>query len=246
MSMRYLVGLDDTDNLESRGTGHRARQLGDLLERTGMELLGVTRHQLLVHPDIPYTSHNSAACIEVRAEPDARERLIGACRDFLREESAPGSDAGLCVVDADSVAADVIDFGRRAKGAIVQSADAEQIAGRHRIHLEPLTGTGLGVIGALAAVGLRTGGNDGRFLWLPGLREISGVHRASDLRHLLRLDAIETESGAPVDDGERVSVGDWPRPLLRGGRKTFVVREESHADYGWSGLGKERLKQLSD
>ena len=29
--MRFLVGIDDTDNLESRGTGHRARQLSEAL-----------------------------------------------------------------------------------------------------------------------------------------------------------------------------------------------------------------------
>ena len=30
--MRFLIGIDDTDNLESRGTGHRARQLAQQLE----------------------------------------------------------------------------------------------------------------------------------------------------------------------------------------------------------------------
>jgi len=29
--MRFLVGIDDTDNLESRGKGHRARQLSEAL-----------------------------------------------------------------------------------------------------------------------------------------------------------------------------------------------------------------------
>ena len=35
--MHYLLGIDDTDNLESRGTGHRVRQLGELAcgESTG-------------------------------------------------------------------------------------------------------------------------------------------------------------------------------------------------------------------
>jgi hypothetical protein len=244
--MRYLVGIDDTDNLESRGTGHRARQLGDLLGGSEMELLGVTRHQLLVHPAIPYTSHNSAACIEVRAAHDSSERVIHVCRDFLREASAPGSDAGLCVADADAVLAEVVEFGARAKAVIVQRADAEQIAGRNRMHLEPLTGTGLGVIGALAAVGLRTAGNDGRFLWLPALRETTGIHRASELMQRLHLDAIETETGTPVEGHERVSVGEWLRPLMRGGRKTLLVQETGHEDYRWSGLGKDRLKQLSD
>ncbi|HEX5109832.1 MAG TPA: hypothetical protein VFV95_15375 [Vicinamibacterales bacterium] len=244
--MRYLIGIDDTDNLESRGTGHRARQLGELLGRSGTELLGITRHQLLVDPAIPYTSHNSSACIEVRTAQDGCERLIDVCRGFLREESAPGSDAGLCVANADAVRAEVVEFGARAKLAIVERAHAEQIADRNGMHLEPLTGTGLGVIGALAAVGLRTGGNDGRFLWLPALRETAGVHRASELIQRLHLDAIETETGTPVDGHERVCVGEWLRPLMRRGRKTMLVQETDHEDYRWSGLGKERLKQLSD
>jgi hypothetical protein len=243
---RYLVGIDDTDNLESRGTGHRARQLGDLLGRSGIELLGITRHQLLVHPAIPYTSHNSSACIEVQAAPDATDRIIGICRGFLLEASAPGSDAGLGVGNADAVCAEVVEFGARAKRAVVQRTDAELIAQRNGIHLAPLTGTGLGVIGALAAVGLRTGGNDGRFLWLPALRETAGVHRASELMQRLHLDAIETETGTTVDGHERIAVGEWLRPLMRGGRKTMLVQETVHEDYRWSGLGKERLKQLSD
>ena len=38
--MRYLIGVDDTDNLESRGTGFRARCLGvDLAMTTNAILL---------------------------------------------------------------------------------------------------------------------------------------------------------------------------------------------------------------
>ena len=52
--MHYYIGIDDTDNLESRGTGHRARQLGTMLEEAGIaRLICITRHQLLVHKDIP-------------------------------------------------------------------------------------------------------------------------------------------------------------------------------------------------
>ena len=34
--MRYLIGIDDTDNLESRGTGFRARCLGAELTDAGL------------------------------------------------------------------------------------------------------------------------------------------------------------------------------------------------------------------
>ena len=69
-----------------------------------------------------------------------------------------------------------------------------------------LTGTGGGIIGSLAAVGLRAAGEDGRFLWLPGLRELEGVHAAQALAELAGIEAIETVSGAPVDGAARISV----------------------------------------
>ena len=75
--MYYYIGIDDTDNLESRGTGHRARQLGTGLQNAGIaRLISITRHQLLVHKDIPYTSHNSSACLLIECEPSGEPRLI--------------------------------------------------------------------------------------------------------------------------------------------------------------------------
>ncbi len=54
MRQKWLIGIDDTDNLESRGTGHRVRWLGDLLAREDLaDIKGITRHQLLVDPRIP-------------------------------------------------------------------------------------------------------------------------------------------------------------------------------------------------
>jgi hypothetical protein len=172
--------------------------------------------------------------------------LIATCREFLHHDSAPGSDAGLCVAARPQVGGSVIAFGERAKTSIVSVADAEALAAADRMHLEPLTGTGIGVIGALAAVGLRAGGNDGRFLWLPGLREMAGVHRVSALRQQLQLDAIETEDGRAVADHQRVALGDWARPLLRNGRSVLIVRESQGEDHEWIVAAKERLKQLSD
>ncbi len=71
MSTRWLLAIDDTDNAESIGTGRLARMLAAHLEEANLFAEpGVTRHQLLVHPDIPYTSHNSAACIEAAGSPE--------------------------------------------------------------------------------------------------------------------------------------------------------------------------------
>ena len=112
--MNYLIGIDDTDNLESRGTGYRVRQLANWLEENHLaEPRGITRHQLLVDPQIPYTSHNSSACLLV--ETDNVKDTWEACREYLLRESAMGSDAGLCLGAWDSVNEYVLAFARRAK-----------------------------------------------------------------------------------------------------------------------------------
>ena len=65
----YLVGLDDTDVLESRGTGHLARQIAAALA-TEYQVLGVTRHQLLLDPRVPCTRNNSCAAIVLGENED--------------------------------------------------------------------------------------------------------------------------------------------------------------------------------
>ena len=89
----YLIGIDDTDNLDGPGTGHRVRQLAVELQAAGLVLSeGITRHQLLVSPEIPYTSHNSSACLTVApaAAPAPVEEITRFCREFLLRESATG------------------------------------------------------------------------------------------------------------------------------------------------------------
>lgn len=244
--MHVLIGIDDTDNLESRGTGHRARQLGlGLAEARLATGTGITRHQLLVDPRIPYTSHNSSACIAVEADPERLAAIADWCRAFLLAESASGSDAGLCIAAEESVGQAVRDFGARAKVAVLQQSDAIELAGAYGYVLNGLTGTGGGVIGALAAVGLRAAGDDGRFLWLPGLRELEGVHTAATLKDLAGIAGVETVSGDPVSGSARVDVGGWPRPVLKGGRAVLLVEEANHVECDWRAAPKDLVKQRS-
>jgi hypothetical protein len=104
VSARWLLAIDDTDNAESIGTGRLARMLAEHLQQAGR--LGepsVTRHQLLLHPDIPYTSHNSSACIEGTAPPEAAAELLECARSFLTDHFHAGANPGLCVCRADAV-----------------------------------------------------------------------------------------------------------------------------------------------
>lgn len=240
--MRYLLGIDDTDNLETRGTGHRVRQLADWLAENHLaEPKGITRHQLLVDPQIPYTSHNSSACLSV--ESDDANDLWNASREFLLLASAQGSDVGLCLTEWDAVTDEVRSFGKRAKLEVLTMLDAQQTALRSKIRCEGLTGTGGGVIGALAGVGLHHAGNDGRFLWLPGLRELSGAYPVEEVIARGHVERICTLDHKDLALETMVDVGEWVRPVLRNGRSTLYVEETNH---GWHIISKDRIKELSN
>ncbi len=240
--MKYLIGIDDTDNLESRGTGHRVRQMADwLAENQLASPLGITRHQLLVDPQIPYTSHNSSACLAV--ETDNASDVWAACREFLLRESAEGSDAGLCLAAWDSVNECVVSFARRAKITVLTMLEAEQTALDNGIQLEGLTGTRGGIIGALSGVGLHHQGNDGRFLWLPGLRELRGKLSASEICARGRIDRVCTLNHSALHPKTVVDVGEWIRPVLRDGLATLYVEEQNHE---WHIISKDHIKSLSN
>ncbi len=243
-SMRYLIGIDDTDNLESRGTGYRARQLAESLAEQGLaQPLAITRHQLLVSPAIPYTSHNSSACLLFEADPAKENEMWSASREFLLRESAPGSDAGLCLAAWEKVNACLHAFGSRAKIVVLTRLEAEHTALNQEIRLEGLTGTHGGIIGALAGVGLHHAGNDGRYLWLPGLRDLSGLHTVAEICALGRIDCIRPLDGANLSPETLVELGEWVRPILRGGQAILYVEEQNHE---WHILSKDHIKSLSN
>lgn len=245
--MRYLIGIDDTDDSQGRGTGFRARKLGAALGEAGLAtLVGITRHQLLLAPQIRYTSHNSAACLalDLHVEP---ETVFGACRDFLRQESAPGADAGLCLAPWEAVGPALQAFGARAKREVLTAAEALELARQERLLLEGVTGDGSGVIGALASLGLRAGGNDGRFIWLEGVRDLSGAYTAETLCSTTGIEEVCTPGGAPIPSASHVDVGPWVRPVLRGGRAVLLVEASTDPGNGqWRVLSKEAIKAQSD
>lgn len=246
---QWLMGMDDTDNLESRGTGHMARHLAATLASIDSEITirAITRHQLLVDPRIPYTSHNSSACIRLDFSEQLRGKVINAAEEHLIRESADGSDVGLCVAELGQVSDKIKSYGISAKNEILNMALARELAVESGFHLQGLTGTYGGIIGALAAVGLHAGGSDGRFLWLPGLRELSGIYTIAELKSLVPLDEVRTEAGMVVPPVSSLNLeSGWARPLLLAGKAVLLVEPSSHGDCDWSLVGKERIKALSN
>ncbi len=224
------MGLDDTDVVGTPGTNQLARRLGGALP-PGFGLHCAARHQLLQRSDIPYTTRNGAASLALEAAGDAElEPLLRLLRRAVLAFAPRGADPGFCVLEpaaagAAGVAA-ATEFGRACQRERTTQAEAQRVAASCGARLEGLAGTRDGVIGALAAVGLRASGDDGRVVhragW-PWPDHFGGVRRVEEV--LRRgVDAVHVPgSEAPLADDVAVVVGRRLRPSLRGGRVILFV-----------------------
>lgn len=230
--MIIFIGMDDTDNLQSRGTGRLSRAVAEELA-CDFDILGVVRHQLLVDPRVPYTSHNSCAVISVDGPADTDlANLFKRVKTQMLDDFQPGSDPGLCVTA--HVPAEVVAFGHKAQGDFVAQAEARQLAAAHGILLEGLGGTQDGVIGALAGVGLSAEGNDGRYLLVGHLRDLSGLQTVETVLKA-GVTAVQSLDGQPVVEG--LIMADKIRPARRNGKPVALVYwEEDH----WQPIKPER------
>ncbi len=248
----YYVAIDDTDRAEddgrNQGTGSKSRALArELLEALeGARNLGITRHQLLVDPAVPYTTHNSSACIVLAAEGDQGATiaaLVEVGELYLPEIASPGSDVGFCVAEESQIGAGVIGWGRRAKVEVLAMEEAHAVAREAGIHLVGLTGEKVGVIGALAAVGLRRSGEDGRFLELGDLRKATGEQPAGVFMRAGVERFVSGDEDVELAPEEMIAVGlKHAQPVLVGGRPTLLL-DPSSARGGWRAAPRDAVKQ---
>lgn len=218
-----FVGIDDTDMPGTPGTNQLARRLAAALPER-FEFVIALRHQLLIDDRVPYTSQNGSASLLIRSTArDGIAGLLEALRGEMRAWYVPGSDPGLCV--ATDVPDAVVEFGRRCQHEVVGQEDAVALARASGVVLEAFGGTGGGVIGALAAVGLLAAGDDGRVVHLAGWQWPDPFSGPQPIDHVLARGVDEVRdfsSGEPVLSG-RIDVGKHLRPAYRNARIVMFV-----------------------
>jgi hypothetical protein len=224
--MKYLVCIDDTDMPGTKGTGWLVQELCEKLEKRSMgRCSSISRHQLFVHKDIPFTSHNSSMCFEIDLENQTMESIISYMANFLETRSQRGSDPGLCVAKLDKALAqkELIAFGKMAKQAVTSKAAAYDLARQAGIHLSEHGGTGDGVVGAIAGVGLRLSGNDGRYRGWYHLGWPGSVVKVDKLCQFPFIDQLVTKSGTILLSDTCVAIGSEKTKTVRMGNKQVVV-----------------------
>jgi hypothetical protein len=214
------VAMDDTDNKTSRGTGRLARAVADELSKK-FPVWGVTRHQLLVDPRVPYTSHNSCNVVHLNVVGDVDlVALADTAQAVMLADFQEGSDPGLCV--AQTITPEMVSFGKRAKIELLNQTQAREIAQRNGCILRGLGGTEGGVIGSLAGVGLSFTGEDGRFVLVGRSRELQGTQTVQTIIDY-GISQVRTLDGKLLSDG-LVDTGGKLRPALREHRPILFVK----------------------
>jgi len=244
--MEILICIDDTDNLESKGTGHLAEILRSDIEKLyGAKSSRITRHQLFVSDKIPYTSHNSAMCFKTEMDIKYLDEMVSYAGRFLEKHSAEGSDPGLCVAVTDRIndREKLIRFGMDATKIVLTKQDAIKLADELQIHLSEHGGTGGGIIGALSGVGLRLYGNNGRF---KGWLAISDSNRSITVEKLLNeydIDEVRDISGDTPGLNDIITLDERIKTVLLDGLSVLPVKKIKGNNAGRVNLSKDEIKK---
>ncbi len=202
--------------------------------------MGVVRQQLLVCDAIPYTSHNSAACL-IAEMPDLSllDQMIADAISHLGSHAALGSDPGLCVAtEHDPTLNAILEFGRSCTHTVSTQKQALQAA--KNIHLSGHGGTNDGIIGAAAAVGLTLSGWSGRFIELGNLRDWPEQTTVCELKdNGIETMSIERDAKVPAPNDIVITNG-WLRPRLIGHRPVLFVQPQGESI--WENIDRRRRK----
>lgn len=136
-----------------------------------------------------------------------------------------GSDPGVAIALSEQISPSLVAYGRDAQHTILNQERARILARNLNIPLKGLGGTEEGVIGAMAGLGLASTRNDGRFLQLGMVRNITGPCEVEDLL-AAGIDEVWDIAGTRVTEGtvqnpEQKS----PKPCPVNGRAILFVEE---------------------
>lgn len=242
--MKLVVCIDDTDNLESKGTGSIAEEIRGIVEKEfGGNVSYISRHQLLLHEDIDYTSHNSSMAFECEIMDADYDAMRLRALEHLKEESAEGSDPGIgiAVLDENLDLEMIKQYGLKAKTQVLNKDYAYRVADQLGVYLMELGGTGDGVIGALAGIGLRISGNDGEVKGEVKSFKKRSIYSVKELLEHKDVDDVMSLDYRQLSEDELVEIAWKAKLTLVDGKRTILVKKNRGL---WESMQKEDLRTI--
>ena len=227
MKFKFLLCIDDTDELGGEiSTGLLAEEIAAFIGSFA-HVSFVTRHQLLLDPRINYTSHNSCMCLEAMLTEEQKQSALNFAIELLERKCAPSAEPGIAAVFEKDIlnAQELINFGKSAKEIFLKPQQAFEEAASQNVFLKELKSGARGVIGALAGIGLRLSGNDGKIRGKFELKESNlSVRELLDLNFI---EAVANENFKPLLPDERVKLIGALKPVFLDFKATLLVKKES-------------------
>lgn len=249
ISVKYIISIDDTDNLQSYSTGVIAEFLSEIIStKFECSCSDILRHQLLLDDRIKYTSHNSSMSFEVNSHREILNEIIDISKDFLEKNHAKEADPGLCIVPTSKLnqTEKLIEFGFKAKNKVIQMKEAYELARELNIHLSAHGGSGEGIIGALAGAGLRLSGNDGKYRKTVAI-DINGEDMSVNvLIKQANIDCVCDIDGNEIDKNNYIYIRDRIKKVIKDKKTVLLVKKiKIDNEEIWTNYTVKELKDLN-
>ncbi len=225
--MKIFVAIDDSRQLDGAKAGETASILTKFIAEKGWGKCAIpSRHRLFSHPDTGCKKHNTARSFSADIADEYLDDFIDhACKLIIRNGSLD-SNAGLAVAVPELMKnpEDLIDYAYRAKEEVISKTEALEFGKQPGIYLLELSGSGQGIIGALAGAGLRITGNDGQFR---GKLHIGTgedyIATVSEIVNKTYVEQVKNMDFENLGDEECVRMGEKVKVVLLDNKYTLMV-----------------------
>ena len=179
-------------------------------------------------------------CFEAWLTESQKQSVLDFALRLLERKSAPSAEPGIAAAFEKDIlsAQELISFGKSAKEIFLSTERAFETARKQNVFLKELKSGARGVIGALAGIGLRLSGNDGKIRGKFELKE-SNLSVAELLR-LNFIEAVADKNLKPLSPNERVNLIGALKPVFLDFKATLLVKKESSG--GFRNLSVKELR----
>ncbi|HEX3012215.1 MAG TPA: hypothetical protein VHQ70_09330 [Syntrophomonadaceae bacterium] len=225
--MKIIVAIDDSRQLDGAKAGNTASVLAGFIEENGWGQCTIpSRHRLYPNPATGCKKHNTARSFSADIEEQHLSQFMDYACNLIKETGSPDSNAGLAIVIPELIknTDNLMDYAYKAKEELVSKDEALAFKEKPGIYLFELNGSGQGIIGALAAAGLRMTGNDGQFRGKlhigSGEDYIATAKEIIDNSYVEQVKNMDFEN---IDDNEYVRMGEKVKVVLLDDKYTLMV-----------------------